>query len=381
MRHYYSIANFLAGIGVKTYDYCFSSYGNQTYQQLLGQMLGWSQGRALEVQAMFNNNVLPQHFVNQWGNNLTRTIVKQFNHQYIEYNNGNIKGWNGDAAAIIQHTSLWNVVSEWNNVATIVADVSDVIYQSIRDATSKVGVDFSKFPSWQIKELVKELGIESLKSLKEVGVDFSKLGNWEIKELVNKYGIESLKPLKEVGADFSKLQDYKIMYLVKELGITTLVKELGIENLKPLKEVGVDFSKLSGNDTRNLVKELGIENLKSLKEVGVDFSKLDCYAIKELVNKYGLESLKPLKEVGADFSKLDRFDIKKLVSEWGIDIEITEFYKIIDDMTISHDIIEHHIDYSKVEQDTISAIEEVAVNNNLDGIVIEPEMCALHEDL
>ena len=282
MRHYYSIANFLAGIGVKTYDYCFSSYGNQTYQQLLGQMLGWSQGRALEVQAMFNNNVLPQHFVNQWGNNLTRTIVKQFNHQYIEYNNGNIKGWNGDAAAIIQHTSLWNVVSEWNNVATIVAGVSDVIYQSIRDATSKVGVDFSKFPSWQIKELVKELGIESLKSLKEVGVDFSKLGNWEIKELVNKYGIESLKSLKEVGADFSKL---------------------------------------------------------------------------------------------------DRFDIKKLVSEWGIDIEITEFYKIIDDMTISHDIIEHHIDYSKVEQDTISAIEEVAVNNNLDGIVIEPEMCALHEDL
>jgi hypothetical protein len=75
---------------------------------------------------------------------------------------------------------------------------------------------------------------------------------------------------------------------------------------------------------------------------------------------------------------LNGSEIGYLVEELGI--EITEFYKIIDDMTISHDIIERHIDDSQVKQDIISAIEEVEINN-LEGIVTELSMSALHEDL
>ena len=308
MRHYYSIANFLAGIGIEIYDNYFSSYG-ETYQQLLGEMLGWSQGHTGEVQAIFNNNVLPELFVNQWGNNLTRTIVKQFKHQYIEYENGNIKGWNGDAAAIMQHTSLWNFMSKWNNVATIVAGVSDVIYQLIDDATSMLELE--------------------IMLLVIVGVGAGLVG--------------LVAPINE-----GVVKGSIAMWIATSLIVINAF-------LDPF---------------------LGVEKINLMYQVGFDFSKLDRYDIAILVNKYGLESLKQLKEVGADFSKFPSWQIGDLVKELGI--EIIEFYKIIDD--ISHYIIEHHIDDSEVEQDTISTIEEVEINN-LEGIVTEFNTSSWSEDL
>ncbi len=247
MRHYYSIANFLAGIGIEIYDNYFSSYG-ETYQQLLGEMLGWSQGHTGEVQAIFNNNVLPELFVNQWGNNLTRTIVKQFKHQYIEYENGNIKGWNGDAAAIMQHTSLWNFMSKWNNVATIVAGVSDVIYQLIDDGildettvtelTKKVGLTIGAINLVAIMGMTllivpEAMGtvlvtsafstviiiLESLNLLEDVkinlmyqlGVGFSKLYNLDI-EITELYKI----------IDDSKVEQDTISVIIEEVEVNNL---------------------------------------------------------------------------------------------------------------------------------------------------------------
>ena len=159
-----------------------------------------------------------------------------------------------------------------------------------------------------------------------------------------------------------------------------LVKELGIESLKALKEVGVDFAKFHSWDIKYLVKELGIESLKALKEVGVDFAKFHSWDIKYLVKELGIESLKAVKEVGVDYSKLDIWEIGTLVKELGIDIEITEFYKIIDHMTIPHDIIERHIGDSKVEQDTISVIIKEVEVNNLQGIVTELNPSSWGED-
>ena len=151
----------------------------------------------------------------------------------IEYENGNIIGWNGDAAAIIQHTSLWNFMIEWNNVATIVAGVSDVIYQLIDDATSMLeleimllvivgvgaglvglvapineGVVKGSIAMWIATSLIvinafldPFLGVEKINLMYQVGFDFSKLDRYDIAILVNKYGLESLKQLKEVGAE------------------------------------------------------------------------------------------------------------------------------------------------------------------------------------
>ena len=81
-----------------------------------------------------------------------------------------------------------------------------------------------------------------------------------------------------------------------------------------------------------------------------------------------------------DYSKLDIWEIGTLVKELGIDIEITEFYKIIDHMTIPHDIIERHIGDSKVEQDTISVIIKEVEVNNLQGIVTELNTPSWSED-
>jgi hypothetical protein len=79
-----------------------------------------------------------------------------------------------------------------------------------------------------------------------------------------------------------------------------------------------------------------------------------------------------------DYSKFHSWEIKELVEKYGL--EITEFYKIIDHMTISHDIIERHIGDSKVEQDTISVIIEEVEVNNLQGIVTELNISSWSED-
>ena len=420
VRHYYSIANFLMGVGTKIYDNYFSSYYDQTYQQLFGQFTAIAKG---QVAANAEQGIIPQNLINQWGNNLAQQVATEWKH--FVWNLEHSPRWDGGASPMI-HTSLWNFMSEWSTVTTIAAGVIDEISQQIRDATSilelerilpaiglgaslvwlgtpengvvvngsvaiigsiaislalinpflgvekinlmyQVGFDFSKLSGNDTRNLVKELGIENLKPLKEVGVDFAKLTGWVIKE----FGLESIKPLKDAGVDFSKLTGW----VIKEL-----VKELGIEGLKAVKEVGVDFAKLDGLKIMYLVKELGIESLKAVKEVGVDFAKLDGLKIMYLVKELGIESLKAVKEVGVDYSKLDIWEIGTLVKELGIDIEITEFYKIIDHMTIPHDIIERHIGDSKVEQDTISVIIKEVEVNNLQGIVTELNPSSWGED-
>ena len=365
VRHYYSIANFLMGVGTKIYDNYFSSYYDQTYQQLFGQFTAIARG---QVAANVAQGILPQNLINQWGNNLAQQVATEWKH-YV-WNLEHSPGWDGDAVAtVLHHTSLWNFMSEWSTVTTIAAGVIESVEKI--NLMYQVGFDSSKLSDNDTRNLVEEYGLESLKPLKELGVNFYELGGFDITDLVRIYGLESLKPLKEVGVDFAKLNGLMIM---------CLVKIYGLESIKPLKDAGVDFSKLTGWVIKELVKELGIEGLKALKEVGVDYSKLDVWEIGTLVKELGIESLKAVKEVGVDYSKLDIWEIGTLVKELGIDIEITEFYKIIDHMTIPHDIIERHIGDSKVEQDTISVIIEEVEVNNLQGIVTELNTPSWSED-
>jgi|APCry1669188879_1035177.scaffolds.fasta_scaffold20000_2 hypothetical protein len=237
VRHYYSIANFLAGMGIKIYDNYFSSYNNQTYQQLFGQFTAIARGPVAYNAAQ---GILPQDLINQWGNNLAQQVATEWEHWALNVEHS--PGWNGDAFATVTllHTSLWNFMSEWSTVTTIAAGVIDGISQQIHGSMAISLALIKPF-----------LGVEKINLMYQVGFDFSKFHSWEIKELV-----------------------------------------------------------------------------------------------------------------------------KKL----GIDIEITEFYKIIDHMTIHHDIIERHIGDSKVEQDTISVIIEEVEVNNLQGIVTELNTSSWSED-
>ena len=364
VRHYYSIANFLMGVGTKIYDNYFSSYYDQTYQQLFGQFTAIAKG---QVAANAEQGIIPQNLINQWGNNLAQQVATEWKH--FVWNLEHSPRWDGGASPMI-HTSLWNFMSEWSTVTTIAAGVIDEISQQIRDATSIL----------ELERILPAIGLgASLVWLgtPENGVvvngSVAIIGSIAISlALINPFlGVEKINLMYQVGFDFSKLSGNDTR---------NLVKELGIENLKPLKEVGVDFAKLDGLKIMYLVKELGIESLKAVKEVGVDFAKLDGLKIMYLVKELGIESLKAVKEVGVDYSKLDIWEIGTLVKELGIDIEITEFYKIIDHMTIPHDIIERHIGDSKVEQDTISVIIKEVEVNNLQGIVTELNPSSWGED-
>ena len=357
VRHYYSIANFLMGVGTKIYDNYFSSYYDQTYQQLFGQFTTIAKG---QVAANAEQGIIPQNLINQWGNNLAQQVATEWKH--FVWNLEHSPRWDGGASPMI-HTSLWNFMSEWSTVTTIAAGVIDEISQQIRDATSIL----------ELERILPAIGLGTPENGVVVNGSVAIIGSIAISlALINPFlGVEKINLMYQVGFDFSKLTGW----VIKEL-----VKELGIEGLKALKEVGVDFAKLKGLNIMNLVKELGIESLKALKEVGVDFAKFHSWDIKYLVKELGIESLKALKEVGVDYSKLDIWEIGTLVKELGIDIEITEFYKIIDHMTIPHDIIERHIGDSKVEQDTISVIIEEVEVNNLQGIVTELNTPSWSED-
>ena len=75
MRHYHSIAYFLAGVGTKIYDNYFFSYYNQTYQQLFGQFTVIAKG---QVGAQVAQGRLPQNLINQWGDDLAQTIATEW---------------------------------------------------------------------------------------------------------------------------------------------------------------------------------------------------------------------------------------------------------------------------------------------------------------
>ena len=403
MKHYYSIANFMVGTFTNILNKFFYTETNQTYQQLLGEMTAWSQGN--NTKYLFNNNTIPQHFVDSWGADLARNIANEFINQIINLEDPS-DGWNGD----LLHTtplSLPQLIMDWSTVTTIGAGILDTIdyytNYTLLSWSSPIGLPniIRKNAKQNYEELslnnvlggtsieavlgaarytaeifktsvldiqrilssnylyiiVIKYGIDSIKPLHEAGADFSKFALWEIAELVNKYGIDSIKPLHEVGINFSKL-------------VRILVNKCGFDSIKFLHETGADFSKSAPWEIEELVNKCGIDLIKPLHEAGTDFSKLAPWEIEELVNNHGIDLIKPLHEAGINFSKLDNYDIRALVQKHGIEIKDKLLHpENIKDKTIADEIlIESQKHNSLIQEENIyyDTAEEIETNNTTD---------------
>ncbi len=123
MKYYYSIANFAVGTFTNIFNKFFYTE-TQTYQQLFGEMLIWSRGNNVSVENLVNSNIIPQQFVDSWGEDLARNITNEFTYHILNLEHSN--NWNGDLLHTIP-LSLPQVIMDWSTVTTIGAGILDTI--------------------------------------------------------------------------------------------------------------------------------------------------------------------------------------------------------------------------------------------------------------
>jgi hypothetical protein len=104
----------------------FSTYHNQTNQQLFGQLTVYL--RRPDAKAKLDNlinGIQPVNFPYQWNNTTTQYIANEFN--YFITIQDNSPNWNGEARSVINNTTAFQLISDWSTTTTITAGVLDAI--------------------------------------------------------------------------------------------------------------------------------------------------------------------------------------------------------------------------------------------------------------
>ncbi len=220
MKYYYSIANFAVGTFTNIFNKFFYTE-TQTYQQLFGEMLIWSRGNNVSVENLVNSNIIPQQFIDSWGEDLARNITNEFTYHILNLEHSN--NWNGDLLHTIP-LSLPQVIMDWSTVTTIGAGILDTIgYYTNYSLLSWSSPICLPNIIWQNVLLAGLVGV----GLGVVGIIGLELVPGVL-ELVPGGGLVGLRV---VGLGYAG--EIFLQY-VTDTTITSLVEKHGLESIKPL---------------------------------------------------------------------------------------------------------------------------------------------------
>jgi hypothetical protein len=270
MKHYYSIANFAVGALTNGYNYLFSTYHNETNQQLFGQLTTYLKGyKAEQTLSDLINGIRPADFPYQWDAQTMQRIGDELMHvlQGLEH----YDNWNGEARSVINNTTAFQLISDWSTTTTITAGVLDAIdyYTNYHFSSWSSPIGLPNIIMQNVKQSYETFSLQDVLAGAGAGAGVGLAGTAVGIGIGIGNGIE-------LGVAAG---------LMIELGALGYACEIFMDSMLDIKRI----SSLNLQDALSILEKYGIESIKPLNEAGAKFSDLHSWYIELLVEKYGLE--------------------------------------------------------------------------------------------